>query len=344
MRDAVDYVVGRAERRACCHPDDRRSARALPSGSGTRSPTPSCSSTRSAHRSLVRRAPRARRPTSGWSSSATPSSASWSPTTSTAATPTPTRAGCPSPRRASSARTPWPRWPSELELGDHAAARQGRGRVRRAREAVDPGRRPRGGHRRRLPRRRLRPRPARSCCAWSATARRAVGRPARQDYKSRLQELAAREHCTPTSRYEVNEHGPEHDKTFTPCRRRRRRRSGAGEGRSRSRPSKRRPQPRSRRCRRVARRTRRRPAALQHPSTPRANRCLSCPKSRPSAASSTARSVGKRVKTVEVTGPRRVSRTARRSSSSSGSRAPRSPASSGGACCLVLSSTPATCS
>ena len=78
----------------------------------------------------------------------------------------------------------------ELDLGDAPAARQGRGRRRRPREAVDPRRRPRGGDRRRLPRRRAGRGAAASCCGLlgDRIAEAAAG-PGGQDYKTRLQEL-----------------------------------------------------------------------------------------------------------------------------------------------------------
>ena len=59
---------------------------------------------------------------------------------------------------------------AEIDLGAAPAARQGRGRGRRAREAVDPRRRVRGGRRRGLPRQRPRRPRATSCCAACASA------------------------------------------------------------------------------------------------------------------------------------------------------------------------------
>ena len=73
-----------------------------------------------------------------------------------------------------------------------SAARQGRGRGRRPREAVDPRRRVRGGRRRRLPRLRASRSRAISCCA--ACRERiadAVAGPGGRDYKTRLQEATA---------------------------------------------------------------------------------------------------------------------------------------------------------
>ena len=96
-----------------------------------------------------------------------------------------------------------------------AAARQGRGRLRRAGEAVDPGRRPRGRHRRRLPRRRLGRGAARSCstCSASASPRPASG-PGGQDYKTRLQELVGPPLRASSPRYTVADDGPDHAKRF----------------------------------------------------------------------------------------------------------------------------------
>ena len=92
------------------------------------------------------------------------------------------------------------------------AARQGRGALRRAREAVDPGRRPGGDHRRRLPRRRAGGAP-RSWCSASSGAGSATAQADGADHKSRLQELSAHLFGTPP-RYEVEASGPDHARTF----------------------------------------------------------------------------------------------------------------------------------
>ena len=90
-----------------------------------------------------------------------------------------------SARRRRERATCSPRSRSELDLGAAPAARQGRRRGRRPREAVDPRRRVRSGDRRGVPRRRPRRPRATSCCAASseriAEAAAGPGRPRLQD-------------------------------------------------------------------------------------------------------------------------------------------------------------------
>ena len=82
---------------------------------------------------------------------------------------------------------------AELGLGDALLLGKGEDAVGRPGEAVDPGRRHRGRDRRRLPRRRAGTPPRRWCSALlgDRIADAAAG-PGGQDYKTRLQELAAR--------------------------------------------------------------------------------------------------------------------------------------------------------
>ena len=102
----------------------------------------------------------------------------------------------------------------EIDLGAASAARQGRGRGRRPRQAVDPRRRVRSGRRRRVSRQRIsRPR-AISCCAACASASpRPSPGPGGRDYKTRLQELAAARSLG-RPRYVVRDEGPDHAKHF----------------------------------------------------------------------------------------------------------------------------------
>ena len=102
---------------------------------------------------LLRGAPRRRARTSASSSSATPCSAWSSPTTCSTSTPTCPKASSPSCARRSSTPTSLPSSPTRGRPRRRAAPRQGRGRVRRAIQAVDPRRRDGGGHRGGVPRR-----------------------------------------------------------------------------------------------------------------------------------------------------------------------------------------------
>ena len=157
-----------------------------------RSSTTRCSTARSR---TARTAPSraSRRRTSGSSSSATPCSGSSSPHFVFERVPAAARRRARQAARLGRERGDARRGRAqELDLGAASAPRQGRGRVRRARQAVDPRRRDGGGDRRRLPRRRARDRRASSCCA--AREPRSASRPpvpAGGDYKTRLQELAA---------------------------------------------------------------------------------------------------------------------------------------------------------
>ena len=89
---------------------------------------------------------------------------------------------------------------------------QGRGRVRRAREAVDPGRRDGGGDRRSTSTAAGMPAELRARAAERSHPGGAVG-PGGQDYKTRLQELAARR-FDQLPRYQVRAEGPDHRQAF----------------------------------------------------------------------------------------------------------------------------------
>ena len=110
-------------------------------------------------------------------------------------------------------------------------------------------------------------------CCESRITEAAIG-PGGQDYKTRLQELAARRFEQPP-RYEVVEDGPDHAKRFFATVRLDGERRGEGEGRSKK-------QAEQAAARDAWEQLRRDEA--------RRSRCLSCPRSRPSGASSSARS------------------------------------------------------
>ena len=175
------------------------------------------------------------------------------------------------------------------------AARQGRGRRRRAREAVDPVRRAGGGDRRGLPRRRrgggVR-RWSSGCSATGSRARRAsasTGSTTRRccrSWRAPLRRRPRSTSCATTARprQALLRHGRSSPAQVV----------GEGEGRSKKRPSRRPPREA---CARAAGLT--------------ANRCLSCPRSRPSGAGSSAQVVGRRIDRVEVGRERTVRRTSR---------------------------------
>ena len=105
---------------------------------------------------------------------------------------------------------------------------------------------------------------------------------------------------------------------------------GARAGR-RSRPSRPRPGPPGKRCAMSTRRRSCRTPIAPRPEVPEAvlrrrGRCLSCPRSRPSGATSSGRSSASGSRPSRSTAPGRSAGTRARSSSSPGSRAPRSPA------------------
>ena len=146
----------------------RRSTSSRPR-SASHSTTARCCSARSRTARGARRTA-SRRRTNGSSSSATPCSVSSSRTTCSSTSRTSPRGS--SPRCAAgvvNARV-LAEVALELDLGAAPAARQGRGRGRRAGEAVDPRRRVRGGGRRGLSRPRLRDHPRPRAALPRATA------------------------------------------------------------------------------------------------------------------------------------------------------------------------------
>ena len=282
VRDAVDYVYARVERLTLSDgPGPRGAERA--SGSATTFHDPALLRQAARPPLLVRRARRATRPTSASSSSATPCSAGSSPTSPTARYTDLPEGELTDVRKARRERRRAGRGGRRARARRRPAARQGRGRRRRAAEALDPGRRPRGRHRRRLPRRRLAPapRPRRAACSATASPRRSSGlavtttRPACRSWPPACSTRAPSTPC--------GTRGPTTPSASSPrcCVDGRRAGATARAGR-RSRPSRPRPGRRARDCWRSTR-----------PSP-----CLSCPRSRPSAATSTGRSAGKRVKAV----------------------------------------------
>ena len=105
----------------------------------------------------------------------------------------------------------------ELDLGAPSAPRQGRGRRRRARQAVDPRRRVRGGGRRGVSRRGLVAAPATSCCAASRERIAEAGAgPGGRDYKTRLQELPRPACARAAPVRQVRDEGPDHAKHSSP--------------------------------------------------------------------------------------------------------------------------------
>ena len=243
----------------------------------------------------------------------------------------------PSPRGASCAPARWPRWPTSCELGDAPPARQGRGAsggrakpsiLADALEAVIGAVYLDGGWA-----------PARTFVLGLVRDRLdALVEARRPDYKSRLQELAAATFDTEL-RYDVAEAGPDHAKTFTARRGGRRRLLGRGEGRSKKQAE----QVAANEALLTPRRGAGRSARRGSENPVRGPGCLSCPRSRRSAASWTrgGRQAGqdRRGHRAEVRSP-----DCRKKEFVAASRAPRSRRSSAGGCYLSRSSTPATCS
>ena len=205
-------------------PDGRAGTRCTPTASTRAARSRSAGRFRDARRArpgagapvVVRRAPRGRRRTSGSSSSATPCSASSSPTTSTGRYPE-------HARRASSRRC-GPSVVNAEVLAEVAAELDARRRACCSARART--RRAGARSRRSSPTRWRRSSPrCTSTAGWSrrprarAAAARATAsprrRPARaaQDYKTRLQELAA-QRFDQLPRYQVRDEGPDHAKRF----------------------------------------------------------------------------------------------------------------------------------
>ena len=186
-------------------------------------------------------------------------------------------------RASSCAPARSPRWPTSSSSATRSASA-------RARTRPAAGRRPRssptrgGRDRRRLPRRRLGAGPDLVLGLVRDRLDALVEAPGVPDYKTRLQELASRDLHTEI-RYDVAEVGPEHDKTFTASRSVGGRLLGRGSGRSKK----------------QAEQVAANEALLSLAAEPdglrargsktpvRGPGCLSCPKSRRSAASSIAR-------------------------------------------------------
>ena len=194
------------------------------------------------------------------------------------------------------------------------AARQGRGRLRRPGEAVDPGRRHGGGDRRRLPRRRL----GRGRRARHAAARRAHRRGGRRPRRPGLQDPAAGA-GGPALRPAAPLRGRATRAPTTPSGSSPRSRSSASTPRARARADRR------------SRPSRPRPAGLarrlQPPSRQRGRgrraRVPELPEVETIRRDLEKEVVGKKIKTVEVTG--HAHRSAATRTASSSSIAPRGP-------------------
>ena len=233
---------------------------------------------------------------------------------------------------------------AELAVSHRARARahagQGRGRVRGPPEAVDPRRRDGGRDRGRLPRRRLgrgaRPRACGSSRRASVTAPPAPGG---HDYKTRLQELAARD-FDQLPRYQVRSEGPDHSKQFFATVTLRGEVRGSGEGRSKKQAEQAAARDAWARLTEGATTAGRRPR--QRCFGDEGAGCRSCLRSRSCAATSNARSSASGSRRSRSTGCAASAGTTTASSSSTGSRARSSPGSTGAGSTSCAGSTAAT--